>query len=40
MPAAAGRDFPQAFSHLPLIDTALRLTASRAHGGGGCRQAA
>ncbi|MGI5142460.1 MULTISPECIES: hypothetical protein [unclassified Streptomyces] len=33
-------NFPQAFSHVPLIDTALRLTASGAHGGGGCRQAA
>jgi GH15 family glucan-1,4-alpha-glucosidase len=26
-------NFPQAFSHVPLIDTALRLTASRAYGG-------
>jgi GH15 family glucan-1,4-alpha-glucosidase len=33
---AAGRlvgNFPQAFSHVPLIDTALRLTASGAYGG-------
>ncbi|MFC6065914.1 glycoside hydrolase family 15 protein [Streptomyces ochraceiscleroticus] len=32
----AGRqvgNFPQAFSHVPLIDTALRLTASGAYGG-------
>jgi GH15 family glucan-1,4-alpha-glucosidase len=27
-------NFPQAFSHVPLIDTALRLTASGAYGGG------
>ncbi|CAM5346184.1 hypothetical protein SALBM311S_01751 [Streptomyces alboniger] len=26
-------NFPQAFSHVPLIDTALRLTASGAYGG-------
>ncbi len=25
-------NFPQAFSHVPLIDTALRLTASGAYG--------
>ena len=40
MAAAAGRDVPHAFSHAPLIDTALRLMASGAHGGGGWRPAA
>jgi hypothetical protein len=40
LPLAFVAYFPQAFSHVPLIDTALRLTASGAYGGGECRPAA